>query len=62
MKFNEKLLKCPRCNIKMDKIKKENIILDVCSKCHGMWADAGELDKLAEIANKQFKGEKNGKE
>jgi len=59
-KFGEKLLKCPRCGIKMEKLKKSNVVIDVCKKCHGMWLDAGEIDKLANMANK-IKGGKNGK-
>ena len=45
----EKCLICPRCNVKMEKLKKRDIVIDVCRKCGGMWADAGELEKLAKI-------------
>ena len=48
--FGEELLTCPRCNIKMEKLKKGEIIIDVCKKCNGMWLDAGEMGKLAEMA------------
>lgn len=59
----EKLFTCPRCKIKMKKLKKRNIIIDVCAKCKGMWLDAGEMEKLAAIANKlkKQKGGKSGK-
>jgi len=48
-KIKEKSLLCPRCNINMKKIAKRDVIIDVCKKCGGMWADAGELEKLAKI-------------
>jgi len=46
----EELLTCPRCNIKMEKLKKGDVIIDVCKKCDGMWLDAGEMQKLAQMA------------
>lgn len=52
----EELLTCPRCNIKMEKLKKGDVIIDVCKKCKGMWLDAGELQKLANIAERLKKG------
>jgi len=51
--MKEKLLLCPRCKINMKKLKKKDVIIDVCKKCHGMWADAGELEKLAKIGGKK---------
>ncbi|MBU0628545.1 MAG: zf-TFIIB domain-containing protein [Nanoarchaeota archaeon] len=53
-------MKCPRCNKDMEKLKKENIIIDVCKKCKGIWLDEGEIEKLAKIANK-MRGGKNSK-
>lgn len=43
-------LKCPRCGSKMDKIDKNNIVIDVCPNCNGMWLDDGEIEKLVSIA------------
>ena len=45
----ERVFLCPRCGLKMDKLKKDNILLDVCNKCKGMWLDSGEIGKVAEI-------------
>jgi uncharacterized protein len=42
-------LKCPRCDIIMKKIKKADVIIDVCQKCHGMWLDDDEIDKLLKV-------------
>ncbi|MEK6839869.1 MAG: zf-TFIIB domain-containing protein [Nanoarchaeota archaeon] len=46
---NEKLLLCPRCTIAMKKIKKHDVVLDVCAQCNGMWLDDQEIDKLMKI-------------
>lgn len=46
----EAKLKCPRCKVYMQKLKKKDVIIDVCGKCGGMWLDAGEMEKLAEMA------------
>lgn len=49
-KYGEDILICPRCKIEMEKIKKNDIIIDVCRKCKGMWLDDGEIEKLANYA------------
>jgi len=59
-RHGEKLLDCPRCKIEMEKLKKKDVIIDVCSKCGGMWLDKGETEKLVNIA-KKLRGEKDGK-
>lgn len=48
-KTGEELLLCPRCKIEMKKLKKNKVLIDVCARCRGMWVDAGELEKLAQI-------------
>ena len=50
-KTREKMLLCPRCKIGMKKLIKNYVVLDICTKCKGMWVDNGELHKLAKIAN-----------
>ena len=45
----EKLLNCPRCATAMKKLKKGDVVLDVCPACKGLWLDAGEVEKLAAI-------------
>ena len=58
-KYDERLLLCPRCNIEMKKIKKHDVIIDVCKKCNGMWLDDKEIDKLAMLAQRGGKDGKN---
>jgi hypothetical protein len=48
----EEYLNCPRCKKHMKKIVKKEVVLDICKKCGGMWVDAGEIEKLAEEAQK----------
>ncbi|MFA5142253.1 MAG: zf-TFIIB domain-containing protein [Candidatus Woesearchaeota archaeon] len=56
----EHLFKCPRDGAYMEKLKKGDIILDICPRCKGMWLDNGEIEKISIIINKS-KGEKHGK-
>lgn len=42
----------------MQKIINKKVVLDVCSKCNGMWLDDKEIDKLLLIAKG---GKDNGK-
>ena len=52
-KTGEKLLSCPRCRVKMKKLVKKGVVIDVCMRCGGMWVDNGELEKLAQINNQR---------
>lgn len=54
-KIHEKDLKCPRDSRIMKKVKKHEVIIDVCPKCNGMWLDDKEIDKLVAIAKKMQK-------
>jgi len=54
-KTGEEYLLCPRCKINMKKLVKKDVVIDVCKTCGGMWVDAGELEKLAEINQKEVK-------
>ena len=56
-KHGENILECPRCKTEMRKIKKHDVIIDVCKKCNGMWLDDNEINKLLQLTQK----EKNGK-
>lgn len=44
---------CPKCDGKLVETDYENIKMDVCSNCHGVWLDAGEL---AQITHKDEDG------
>ncbi|MBD3203676.1 hypothetical protein GF327_05235 [Candidatus Woesearchaeota archaeon] len=51
-------LKCPRCSIHMRKLKREDVVIDVCRKCNGMWLDDKEIDKLIRISAKENRSKK----
>jgi uncharacterized protein len=39
-------LKCPKCDGNLVESNYENIKIDVCNKCHGVWLDAGEMAQV----------------
>ena len=39
-------LHCPKCDGTLAVITFENVEIDRCDKCHGVWLDAGELELL----------------
>jgi Zn-finger nucleic acid-binding protein len=49
-------LVCPRCGGLMDLEKANEIIVDVCITCKGIWLDAGEFEGLAAKEGEAFKG------
>jgi Zn-finger nucleic acid-binding protein len=44
-------MRCPVCKIPMIIVEHERIELDYCTKCLGVWFDAGELELLVESMN-----------
>ena len=55
---SESKLVCPRCGGLMDFEFADEIEVDVCLKCNGVWLDAGELDNLKEKSQQKFEGDK----
>ena len=41
-------LACPKCDGKLVETAFENIKIDVCDKCTGVWFDAGELAQVVD--------------
>ena len=39
-------LECPKCDGKLVETNFENIKIDVCNQCTGVWLDAGELAQI----------------
>lgn len=37
---------CPKCEGKLVEVKVEDVTIDRCDKCNGVWLDAGELEQL----------------
>jgi Zn-finger nucleic acid-binding protein len=46
----EEIFICPRCKVDMKKLKKRDVILDICHKCGGMWLDKDEIEQLVKLA------------
>lgn len=44
------LLMCPNCQTGMKEITREQVLIDMCPQCQGVWLDRGELQKLLDIA------------
>ena len=48
----EKILKCPICSKKMEKVNcgtGNKVLLDKCKKDHGIWFNEGELEQVVEM-------------
>ncbi len=39
-------MQCPRCDGSLKETKVEEVLIDSCEKCGGVWLDSGELEKL----------------
>ena len=44
------LLICPNCQEGMQEVRRNDVQLDICPKCRGVWLDRGELEKLLHAA------------
>jgi len=52
---------CPRCGNLMDIEKADEIEVDVCLTCGGVWLDSGELEELKTKSEEGFEGDKLAK-
>ncbi len=41
-------LPCPRCDGRLKEMTYEGIQIDRCTKCNGIWLDAGEMEQLTQ--------------
>lgn len=41
-------MKCPRCDGNLTESKFEEVLIDTCDKCGGVWLDSGELEQLTQ--------------
>ena len=39
-------LKCPKCEGTLLETRFENVLVDRCDKCNGVWLDAGEVESI----------------
>ena len=40
-------MKCPKCGSELQEVNYQNVLLDTCVDCKGVWLDHGELELLA---------------
>jgi len=52
---------CPRCGMTMDIEKADDIEVDVCLSCGGVWLDEGELESLKDKSGEGFEGDELAK-
>jgi Zn-finger nucleic acid-binding protein len=53
---------CPRCGMTMDIERAEDIEVDVCLSCGGVWLDEGELEDLKEKTEAGYELDTDAKE
>ncbi len=41
-------MKCPKCGMDLQALKRGEVEVDTCFNCHGIFLDAGELDRLVQ--------------
>jgi acetyl-CoA carboxylase beta subunit len=49
-------MKCPKCGSDLKEISYQNVMIDTCTECKGIWLDHGELELLAKGQAKMTKG------
>jgi hypothetical protein len=42
---------CPRCNGRLHEVVFDDVRIDRCDKCEGLWLDAGELQQIIKQEN-----------
>lgn len=49
-------MQCPRCDGTLTETKVDDVSIDRCDKCGGVWLDSGELEQLTTRASGSFFG------
>jgi Zn-finger nucleic acid-binding protein len=47
-------MQCPVCNETLVMTQRNEVEIDYCPKCRGIWLDRGELDKILERAGEHY--------
>ncbi len=48
-------MKCPKCKATLKRIEREDVTVDSCELCYGIWLDKGELEKINSYKDGQIK-------
>ena len=49
-------MRCPRCDGNLQESKVDEVSIDTCEKCGGVWLDSGELEQLTKHESGGFFG------
>ena len=49
-------MQCPRCDGTLKESKVDEVSIDTCEKCGGVWLDSGELEQLTKREGGSFFG------
>jgi Zn-finger nucleic acid-binding protein len=46
-------MNCPKCNGELQARTSDDVEIDVCQRCGGIWLDSGELEKIMAISQQE---------
>ena len=49
-------MKCPKCGSDLEEINFQNVMIDKCAECLGIWLDHGEIELLVKGEAQMSKG------
>ena len=49
-------MKCPKCGADLKEVNYQDVMIDICNDCEGIWLDHGELELLVKGEAKVTKG------
>jgi Zn-finger nucleic acid-binding protein len=61
IKMENAIIKCPRCMKDMKQLTRNDVTIDYCKKCGGLWLDKGEMEKLIAMQAKPMSNTKTKK-
>lgn len=50
----EEAMNCPVCSVRLQMTERQNVEVDYCPQCRGVWLDRGELDKIIDRTNQEL--------
>jgi len=51
---------CPVCRAPFTEILTDGVLIDICTRCSGVWLDRGELERLLQSPRRQNNAEDAG--
>lgn len=55
-------MNCPICNVQLRITERQNVEIDYCPQCRGVWLDRGELDKIIQQSRSYYSQDNYEKE